>query len=710
MFQGFPQGFEVPFPYKGIDANSKSNPDFAKYIQNILLSDNRSGQVRYGTSLVASIPFNEDRKYQDILEIINYLKVDGSSEQLVYLTHLEKLRYIDHVQDILVEAGDSPSESKITIDISARTAEEKSVLNKIIFDDVRVGIIQPDEGIIDIHNVTYSNDEIVFYIGYPPDFFSKDGDGDNEFELWIERGVIYRIENNATFTSLSEDLDPNVLVFSVTFDKKMIICNGVDPVKVYDGTNIIDLECPAKAAIDGNITVNTATITFSILENGKAEFEDNVKAGDKIILIARPSQQIERVVSSVNFAAPNLGKIAVTVVVTVAVGSNDIRSLIYYKKPPVFSYITVGHDRMWALPEGRVYKNKFRSPQNATRVYYSYKVQSYDGWFNETTNTVPFLDTSRKSPFLDNIEVIKIFEGKTLFIGRETTQVWVGQDPNLLNANNDLNLVDFRWVETIEVGIKHPKMIIEIPNVLIYLSNLGVTSISTGRYRDKITTSEDASVPIDYYLANQLSFIDDERDYRGMRAYAYPYGKFFGLKIKYSSLIFQLSNEGGWTVFTENFSEGSSFVYNNITQTLLIGLKNGIIVKYSDKVNDLSYEEYNHGKISWLIVYSWLSFGTTWSNAKVFISAVTYKPITVNIRLFLNNDETISQPNIGVEIVQKQASYDQSLFNASYYAYQRVPYSHESLKFSADSIMVELSGLSNDKFVFDKIHLAGGAK
>jgi hypothetical protein len=194
-----------------------------------------------------------------------------------------------------------------------------------------------------------------------------------------------------------------------------------------------------------------------------------------------------------------------------------------------------------------------------------------------------------------------------------------------------------------------------------------------------------------------------------MKAFLYPYGRFFGIRIKYSCFIYQFGSQKAWVIFNENFAEARSFFYDPISQNLYLGLPNGKLVVYADKINAQSYEEYGKGKISWAILYNWIYIGDTWSNTKVYIASKTLKVLTIRVRFFTNQDESSSIID-NIELKQKASLYDITLFGTKPYSYNDTPFSHESVRFTCDSLMIELSGLSNDLFMFNKLFLVGGNK
>ena len=52
MFQGHTQSLSIPFPYKGINTNSQNDTNYSRFTQNILVSDNKTGALRYCTNFL----------------------------------------------------------------------------------------------------------------------------------------------------------------------------------------------------------------------------------------------------------------------------------------------------------------------------------------------------------------------------------------------------------------------------------------------------------------------------------------------------------------------------------------------------------------------------------------------------------------------------------------------------------------------------------
>ena len=111
--------------------------------------------------------------------------------------------------------------------------------------------------------------------------------------------------------------------------------------------------------------------------------------------------------------------------------------------------------------------------------------------------------------------------------------------------------------------------------------------------------------------------------------------------------------------------------------------------------------------MSWFIAYNWTFFESTWANTDVYIDSKTLEPLNVKLRIFTNQDETQSI-NEELTIDKQGVLYDVSPFGLKPYPLNETSFTHEIVRFTADSLMIELSGTSDDLFVFNKLFLAGG--
>lgn len=698
MFNHHPQTIAVPFPFKGINTNTKDDISYARFIQNVLVSDNKTGALRYGTELAASFPFDDTAYWREVIAVMPFLKDNGTSEKLVYVRYLDQSS-ITHQNITIAQHPDLAGWCRATLTLANFQPEYRTFLTNSINDGIRIYFKQELGIEVEISVVTSTNLQIVF------DFPVLRANVTNPFQVYIERALIARVAANGVYEIITDQVDPLVIVSYVNFQGKLLIANGVDPVKVYDGTQLVGLKAPVPIPNVTPIVVNALNLTFSIPQSYLATMQTDIRVGDGLTLVSDDENRAVTVTNLV-YNVPANNQVVMTITVNIAPQAN-VRKILYQKLCPSFSYLAVVHKRLWAVAEGRSYKDKFRSPLLAMRAYYAAKMESIYDWFNPQTNEIDFINLNNNSSVPDNLEAITVFEGRTLFLGRETTQIWVGEDPTSSDDGQGIVLPDFKWEQTLPVGIIQQTLFVEVPNNLIFLSKYGIVSLSSINISRQLEVSYQFSTPIDHYINSQLGFMETDRDFRNMRAFLYPYGRFLGFRIKYSCFIYQLNSEGAWVVFSENFAESSSLLYDSTTQNLYLGMPQGELLVYSDKVGKQSYLEYGKGYMSWFIAYNWNFFESTWANTDVYIDSKTLEPLNVKMRVFTNQDETQSI-NEELTINKQGILYDVSPFGLKPYPLNETSFTHEIIRFTADSLMIELSGTSNDLFVFNKLFLAGG--
>lgn len=719
MFQGYEQTLTIPFPNKGINITSSNDSESAKYLQNILLGHNNTGQVRYGTYLQNDFVYNPNRIFRNIIHGTCFLKTDGTSENIAYVNYISELPYIDVQQHVtLIINPNNPNSTTIKIDVTGLNQTQKDYFNKVIFNGVYFYVSQaivPNGADIYNVNIDFAHNIVEFDLPFPPDFFNLDVLALNNFTLWFERAGIYKegLDNKFNAAPLVDDLDPNVVISSINYQNHLLIANGVDPIQVYDGNTIVPLTGNASVAINGGVVYNNNIITVNVSTLIKQEYITNITVGSTLTLVSQEASQ-SNVVAAITFTddiANNLTAIAIT---CTSVPIQGIRNILYKKPIPPFNYLSVGHDRLWALAEGRPLLNQFRPPNLCQKVYFAAKQGSVFDWFNEQTANIDFIDLSKNNYVPENLEVIKFLEGKMLFIGRHTTQIWGGNDPTANFNGQNINLGNFVLERVIPIGIFQKSLCQEMANNFAIISTFGKSfSFYLNKY-GQIDYAPNFIDPIRDYLEAQLSFIENDREYRAMTTFFYPYSDLLGIKIRGECLIFQIKNKGFWTTFSENFSEAKSFLYNEINKNLYIGMANGTLLCYADKLEkqvftDLDIVNNTNKKLLWKVVYPWIDPQTTWHNSAIFLACTALRPLIVNTKVSINNSETDPIDN-EIEIKQIGARFDADKFSVAVYSYQPTEYAYKSIRFFGDSFSLEFNGFVDNLFIFNKIILAGGTQ
>ena len=133
-----------------------------------------------------------------------------------------------------------------------------------------------------------------------------------------------------------------------------------------------------------------------------------------------------------------------------------------------------------------------------------------------------------------------------LIVGTDSSwslRVWICLQLVKVDATEhviDLALPDFKWEMTLPVGIIQKSLFVEIPNDFVFLSKYGIISLSSINQYQQLSVSYNFSNGINQHLNAQLEFIENDKDYRDLKAFLYPYGRFLGFKLKYNCLIYQL--------------------------------------------------------------------------------------------------------------------------------------------------------------------------
>ena len=135
MFNHHPQTLPVPFPFKGINTNTKDDISYGRFIQNILVSDNKTGALRYGTELTASFPFDDAAYWREIIAVMPFLKEDGTSEKLVYVRYLDQSS-ITHQNITVAQHPDLAGWCRATIVLANFQQEYRTFLRNSINDGI----------------------------------------------------------------------------------------------------------------------------------------------------------------------------------------------------------------------------------------------------------------------------------------------------------------------------------------------------------------------------------------------------------------------------------------------------------------------------------------------------------------------------------------------------------------------------------------------
>lgn len=699
-FQGRESAILFKAASNGISSNSIDNLSYAKYIQNMLLNEDNNLSVRNGTKIVATQEINQSFIFNEQLKLMNYINFNGNSEILTYQTYFIKVPYIDQSTNIVVNRL-ANNICQIALDIRTLTQDQKDVLYKYFFDNVYIFIEQTSySDKSEIFDVEQRVEDIAFKINLDISFF------DESFNIWIERAGIYKFIDSSivdNLTPLQLDLNPNVIVSYINYQRYLVICNGVDPVFYYDGTDLLELQSDYEITLLSIAKISDNSLSINVSLDYNVELRTN-------LVVAR----IIKVVNDGNLETPN--KIT-DVVFTVNTDSLKIDltfedafigkpvGLLYLKSLPAFSYINIINDRLFALDSGGSFYKKFRNPAKSMLVYYSPKRKSIFKWYTKK-GIIESINLASNSNIIDDLQCFKTYQGRILFWGKESVQIWTGNDPTVINDGQNIDFGDFRWQKTEPIGIFNKNMFVELPNIFIFLSKFGICTIKIDGFNN-LNIDLQFAEPVNGYIKKQLENITTEREYRALNSFVYPYAGFIGFRFIHNCYIYQLKGQGFWTIFTQNFSDSKTFLYDSVSKNLYLANNDKVLV-YCDKINNKNYMDMENSPIPFNLHYNWFNISSTWYNENVYLGCQSGEDILLKIRIYLNFDMSDYQLT-EIKVNQINTKFDMDRFDIDdYSSNEQAIYPQETLRFKADSMMVKISGISYKEFVFDSLYLAGG--
>lgn len=705
------QGRESAIVFKaasgGINSNSIDNTVYGKYIQNMILNEDNNLSVRNGTKIVAEYEIDPDKIFNDQLKLMNYINFNGKSELLIYQTYFIKVPYIN-VDNLALYSVDNTNITQIAIDIRGLTNNEKAVLYKYFFEEVNIYIEQETySDSVEIYDVEKNEHDIVFKVNRDISFFNQVVFY-YAFTLWIERAGVFKFIDTSIIDSPQElilDLNPNVIVSSINYQNYLVICNGVDPVLYYNGDILQELK--ADYQIDSNsitkIDENKLIMVVAVIY--ETELRENLTVGKEVKIANDLDLKIPNEIQIINFVT-NDNNLEITITF-VSNFINEPQRIYYDKSIPNFSYINIINDRLFALDSGGSFYNKYRSPDKSMLVYYCSKRKSIFDWYS-TNGIIGQMNLASNSNKIDDLQCFNTYQGRILFWGKESVQIWTGNDPTVINDGQNIDFGDFKWQKTEPVGIFNKNMFIELPNIFIFLSKFGICSIKIDGFNNIIIDLSFAE-SINGYVKKQLENLQTENDYRSFNSFIYPYGGFIGFRFIHNCYIYQLKGQGFWTIFTQNFNTTKSFLYDSVSKNLYLSYKNKTLV-YADKISNENYMDMDIKPIPFNISYNWLNVLSTWYNENIYIACNSNENIKIKIKLYINFDMSKYEVT-DIDVKQINTKYDFSKFDIDEYSNnENTPYPQETLRFKADSMLIKITGICYKEFVFDTLYLAGGMK
>lgn len=538
----------VPFPDKGMNRNVSSEilpANRTHTLENILPLPLGEGNVRFGTRLEHKID-----ELADILEIFGFVTLEGKKQLVIYGTKwvvLQSQYYHGANEATPSEVSGSKLELKMKETVS------------FLKDTPKLRIVYKNKGthtdLVIVHSLVEDDKNLTFEFENAILPATDNQLVEISFQVGCLR--VYDIESKTIILHQSkqlkhlkdmldiDELSANCIPRSVVFQNKLLICNGVDKMRVWDGENmdvLIDYvsEHNAKPNINGKvITLSDIKDKSKYVVNGYIKLKIDEKWHGPFTIEKFEGNKI-----TVTEDLPTLGTV----------------NILYYSDlPPAFSYLYVFQHRIWALGEGAVSQG-FR--KNPMRVYYTQHPNEYDGWFREEPRSVPYIDISYKHNEVDNLEAIHSLGEKLIFIGRNQTQVWmngatalVGNDQTpVYTKGKDLDPKNYTWESTVNGGVVHGNLIVKMPNDLLLVSQNGIMQFSTLNVAKQFSISSVNAVdPLVRQYIDTLAF--SPYKYKQCRSFVYHQGPFIGFKIGANPVLAGVfdTNVRAWSMFSGSF-------------------------------------------------------------------------------------------------------------------------------------------------------------
>lgn len=345
-------------------------------------------------------------------------------------------------------------------------------------------------------------------------------------------GKIYRL-NGTSWVQVWSGLDGNGVVRTVTFDGKLLLCNGINHVLAWDGTAWSEVSAFVTDAAAG-LTYVSAT-QFTIMS-----MAEMYPVGRRV-RATLASGEVVATISSVSVSGTTL-----TVTLGTAVLNNTLSAVAFEVKPPKVAVLVAAHDRLWGFGKGPV-SAAMRGDVDRLRVYYTYGVNDYTAWPDPETGSIPSLNLADKAGVADELLAMSVKDGMTVFVGRNHLQIWTGTDPA---ADGDL-----AWSKSIPLGVVHGNAVLELPNDLLFVGRQGARTLSRTIQTEQLDVS-DVGSELDPTITERIAYVLAHPEaYRRVVTMRHDGQGWFGLALDDVTLVWQIGSFGqGWVIFDGVFS------------------------------------------------------------------------------------------------------------------------------------------------------------
>jgi len=342
-----------------------------------------------------------------------------------------------------------------------------------------------------------------------------------------DAGKIYVREDDA-WSVVWSGLDGTAVVRTVTFDGKLLLCNGVNDVLAWDGS--------AWSVVQRFVTDAAAGLAFVSATQFTIESTPELYAVGTAVQATLASGEVSAGVSAVSQSGD-----VVTVTLDAAVLDATLSAVAFAVKPPRVAALVVAHDRLWGFGTGPL-SAVLSGEVDRLRVFYTHGVNDYTAWPDPETGAIPSLNLADKAGVADELLAMSVKDGMTVFVGRNHLQIWTGTDPS---AEGDL-----AWAKTVPLGAVHGNAVLELPNDLLFVSRQGARTLSRTLRTEQLDVS-DVGSELDPTLTEKVAAVmADAAKYKRVVAMRHDGQGWFGLALDDVTLVWQIGAFGqGWSIF-----------------------------------------------------------------------------------------------------------------------------------------------------------------
>ncbi|MFZ2587895.1 MAG: hypothetical protein WAZ18_07260 [Alphaproteobacteria bacterium] len=425
-------------------------------------------------------------------------------------------------------------------------------------------------------------------------------------------GKVYRL-NGTAWVEIGDGLNPLGVVRGVEFAGRLVLVNGYDPMKVWDGSTLADVS-EVIPDVGGSLTYVNPT-TFTILSDA---------AFYSVGTVVKATLATGVVTGTV--ASSSQSGAVTSVVLGSGVLNATLSAVAYTAKPPILAGIAVAHDRVWGFGKGPL-GSGLSTDVDRTRVYYTHGVNNPYAW-RDAEGVVPSINLADKSAGADEVMAMAVVDGMTVFLLRNSVQVWTGSTPG---ADGD-----FGWQKTMPVGCVHGGLMVALPNDLAFVTRTGVRTLSRSLQTEQVHVS-DVGSEIDPTLAAAVRVLEaDPAAYKAVGVVRCEAQNWFGVCLGDKTVVFQVGNSGrGWVVFDGAFAGTTARCAASDGSVYLA--KGGQVYRYDTSV----YADDGEPIVTrWWT--PWMRLGKPgkwWANRYVEVVSARGVPMGLRVRRYRNLDD-----------------------------------------------------------------------